>query len=152
MVASTLLRNSVSITEWLTATTFLKLRNIVLWKKLFPTINYIKLQGKNGFGNNYSTLRHSLLSLYLLFHLYINLLIDVCTSVSNWRIGALWYFSVYKLITWGPANIYLFKFNCRTKRSKLCLKLTTKKAESCSGVFIVNFEYFFFFQCFYCWL
>ena len=37
MVASALLRNSVSIEEWLTATTFVKYCNL---KKLFSAINY----------------------------------------------------------------------------------------------------------------
>ena len=37
MVARDLLRNSVSIKEWLTATTFVKYYTL---KKLFPAINY----------------------------------------------------------------------------------------------------------------
>ena len=37
MVARTLLRNSVSIEEWLVATTFVKYCTL---KKLFPAINY----------------------------------------------------------------------------------------------------------------
>ena len=37
MVARTLLRNSVSIEEWLAATTFVKYYTL---KKLFPAINY----------------------------------------------------------------------------------------------------------------
>ena len=39
MVARALLRNSVSIEEWLAATTFVKYCTL---KKLFPTINYKK--------------------------------------------------------------------------------------------------------------
>ena len=54
MVASALLRNSVSIEEWLTATTFVKYCTL---KKLFPAINY---KEKMFFRNNYSTLDHSL--------------------------------------------------------------------------------------------
>ena len=46
MVASALVRNSVSIEEWLAATTFLKYYTL---KKLFPAINYSNLQGKNAF-------------------------------------------------------------------------------------------------------
>ena len=46
MVASALVRNSVSIKEWLAATTFLKYYTL---KKLFPAINYSNLQGKNAF-------------------------------------------------------------------------------------------------------
>ena len=60
MVASALLRNSVSTEQWLAATTFVKKRNTVLWKKLFPSINYSNLQKKMFFRNNYSTLDHSL--------------------------------------------------------------------------------------------
>ena len=41
--------NIVSIKEWMVATTFVKYRNNVLWKKLFSTINHIKLQRKNVF-------------------------------------------------------------------------------------------------------
>ena len=44
MVAST-----ISIEDWLAATTFVKYRNSVLWKKLFPDIKYSNLQGKNDF-------------------------------------------------------------------------------------------------------
>ena len=54
MVARTLLRNSVSIEEWLAATTFVKYFTL---KKLFPTINY---KEKMFFRNIYSTLDHSL--------------------------------------------------------------------------------------------
>ena len=39
MVARTLLRNSLSIEEWLAATTFVKYCTL---KKLFPAINYKK--------------------------------------------------------------------------------------------------------------
>ena len=55
MVASTLLRNSVSIEEWLAATTFLKYCTL---KKPFLAINY---KEKMFFRNNYSTLDHRLL-------------------------------------------------------------------------------------------
>ena len=54
MVAKTLLRISVSIEEWLAATTFLKYCTL---KKLFPAINY---KEKMIFRSNYSTLDHSL--------------------------------------------------------------------------------------------
>ena len=50
MVARALLRNSLSIEEWLAATTFVKYCTL---KKLFPAINYKKK-------SNYSTLNHSL--------------------------------------------------------------------------------------------
>ena len=69
MVASPLLRNSVSIEEWLATTTFVKFCTL---KKLFPAINY---KEKKFFRNNYSTL-----DLYLYESLLIILL---CSSVSN---------------------------------------------------------------------
>ena len=58
-------------------------------------------------------------------------------------ISALYYFSVCKLIGWDPASIYLFKGSGRDtiKRCEICSKLTTNTEESCSGVFIVNFEH-----------
>ena len=54
MVARALLRNSVSIEEWLSANNFVKYCTL---KKLFSAINYKK---KMFFRNNYSTLDHSL--------------------------------------------------------------------------------------------
>ena len=54
MIARVLLRNSVSIEEWLAANTFEKHRTL---KKLFPAIKYKK---KMFFRNNYSTLNNSL--------------------------------------------------------------------------------------------
>ena len=62
MVVGALLRNSVSIEEWLTATTFVKYCNL---KKLFSAINY---KEKMFFGNNYFGSQSFLMSLYLLFH------------------------------------------------------------------------------------
>ena len=54
MVASALVRNSISIEEWLAATTFVKYCTL---RKLFPAINY---KEKMIFRNNCSTLDHSL--------------------------------------------------------------------------------------------
>ena len=54
MVARALLRNSVSIEEWLAASTFVK--HCIL-KKLFPEINY---KEKMFFRNNCFSLHHSL--------------------------------------------------------------------------------------------
>ena len=54
MAAKTLLRISVSIEEWLAATTFVK---YCILKKLFVAINYNE---KMIFKNNYSTLDHIL--------------------------------------------------------------------------------------------
>ena len=53
-VLCALLRNSMFIEEWLAATTFVKYWTL---KKLFPVINY---KEKMFFGNNNSTLDHSL--------------------------------------------------------------------------------------------
>ena len=53
MVASALLKNSVSIKEWLAEATFVKYCTL---RKLFPAINYKK---KMIFRNDYSTLDHS---------------------------------------------------------------------------------------------
>ena len=57
-------------------------------------------------------------------------------------IAAVCYFSVYIFIRWDPANIYLFKVNSKNTKacSNLCSKLPINTVESCSGVFIVNFE------------
>ena len=55
MVARALLRNSVSIEEWLASTTSVKY--CTLKKKLFPAINY---KEKIFLRNNYSILDHSL--------------------------------------------------------------------------------------------
>ena len=54
MVARALLRYTVSIEEWLSATTFVKYCTL---KKLFPAINYKK---KMFFRDNYPILNHSL--------------------------------------------------------------------------------------------
>ena len=58
-------------------------------------------------------------------------------------IAAVCYFSVYKLIGWDSANIYLFKVNRRNTRKgcELYPKSTINTAKSCSGVFIVNFDH-----------
>ena len=57
-------------------------------------------------------------------------------------IAAVCYFSVYKLIGWEPANIYLFKVNSKNTKtwSDVCPKLPINTVEIRSGVFIVNFE------------
>ena len=54
MVLCALLRNSLSIDEWLAVTNFVKYCTL---KKLFTAINY---KEKMFFRNNYSTLDHSL--------------------------------------------------------------------------------------------
>ena len=54
MVARALLKNSVSIEEWLPATSFLKYCTL---ENLFPAINY---KEKMFFRNNYPTLNDSL--------------------------------------------------------------------------------------------
>ena len=64
MIARALLRNNVSIEEWLAATTFVKYCTL---KKLFPAINYKK---KNVFSEQllYFESQSFLMSLYLSFH------------------------------------------------------------------------------------
>ena len=71
---------------------------------MLPAISY---KEKMFLKNNYSTLDHSLLSwvfTYYFTKIFVHLSI----------IAALSYFSVYNLISWIAANIYLFKFNSRT--------------------------------------
>ena len=62
---------------------------------------------------------------------------------QQYVIPALCYFSVYKLISWNPANIYLSKVNSinTRERCKTWRKLTIKTVESHSGVVIVNLEH-----------
>ena len=62
MVLCALVRNSISIEEWLAATTFVK---YCILKKLFPAINY---KEKMSFRNNHSTLDQSFLMSLYLFH------------------------------------------------------------------------------------
>ena len=83
----------------------------------------------------YSGLQPFLMSCYFTgIFVHLPVIVSVC------------YFSVDKLIGWGPANIYLFKFNIRKtrKRYEICLKLKINAIESRSDVFAV--------KCFYCWL
>ena len=58
--------------------------------------------------------------------------------------AAVCYFSVYKLIRWDPANIYLFKVNSKNTKtwSDVCPKLPINTVEGRFGVFIVNFEHY----------
>ena len=55
-------------------------------------------------------------------------------------IAAVFYFRVYRLIGWDPANTYLFKFNWRNtrKRYEICSKFAINTMESCSVVFTVK--------------
>ena len=101
MVARALLRNSVSIEEWLAAITFVKYCTL---KKLFPAINYKK---KMLFRSNYSTLNHSR-HLWVFTYYFTKAFVHLQVSAAGC------YFSVYKLIGWDQANIYLFKVNSST--------------------------------------
>ena len=78
-------------------------REILCSEKMFPAINY---KEKMILRNSYSTLDHGLLS--WVFSYYFTK-IFVLLSI----IAALSYFSVYKLISWDAANIYMFKLNSR---------------------------------------
>ena len=60
---------------------------------------------------------------------------DIFVHLSITRVC---YFSVYKLIGWDAAKIYLFE----ATRCRICPKLTINTVESRSGVFIVNFKHF----------
>ena len=87
------------------------------------------------FRNNYFGLQPFLMSFYF-----------TTIFVHQPVIVAIYYYSVHKLIVWDPANIYLFKFNCRNtrKRYEICPKLTINTIENRSDVFT--------FKWFYCWL
>ena len=77
---------------------------ILFSEKIFPEITY---KEKMFLINNYFTLDHSLflwIFTYYFTKIFVHLLI----------IAVVCYFSVYKLIGWGAANIYLFKFNSKT--------------------------------------
>ena len=99
IVASALLRNSLSIEEWLAAATFMKyctLKNFSLRLTArkqclaMATLLWITVFSYK-----------SLLNILLRFFLHLSIIAAPC------------YFSVYKLIGWDTANIYLFKFNSR---------------------------------------
>ena len=68
---------------------------------------WLKLQEKMFFSNDYSTLDHSLF-LWVFTYYFTKIFVHLSLIVATC------YFSVYKLIGWNPANIYLFKFNNRT--------------------------------------
>ena len=62
-------KKCVSIEEGLAATTIVKQRNTVLWKKLFPATDYNNLQGENVLEEQllYFGSQSFLMNLYLLF-------------------------------------------------------------------------------------
>ena len=64
MVASALLRNTVSIKELIAATPLVKQRNTVLYKKMFPAIKHSNVQGKIFFRNNFFGSQLFLMSCY----------------------------------------------------------------------------------------
>ena len=135
MAASALLKNTVSIEEWIAAATFVKQRNAAAWKKLFPETKRSNLQGKTFFMSNYFGPHPFLMNFYLT---------KICVHLPV--IAVVRYFSVYKLIRWDPANFYVFKVNSQNirKRHEIRSKFTINTIESYSGVFTV--------KCFYCWL
>ena len=69
-------------------------------------------------------------------------------------IAAVCYFSIYKLIGWDPANIYLFKVNSKSTKTwkDVCPKLPINTPESRSGAFIDNFENYSHFFSVFLWL
>ena len=74
-------RNSVSIQDWLAATTFVKYCTL---KKLFPAINY---KEKMFFRNNYSTLDYSLF-LYESLLIISLMFLYICKYVQQYVISA----------------------------------------------------------------
>ena len=133
MAASALLKNTVSIEEMDGRYLREIKKHCTLKKKLFPATKRSNLQGKTFFRRNYFGSHPFLMSCYFT-KIFVHLPV----------IAAVCYFSVYKLIGWNPANIYLFKVNSinTRKRYEICPKFTINKIESCSGVFTV--------KCFYC--
>ena len=128
IVAKTLLRISASTEEWLAATTFVKYCTL---KKLFPAINY---REKMIFRNNCSTLDHSLF-LWVITYYFSKIFVHMSVIVTV-LFQRLWNDRV------GPSK-HLFVQSQQQgtrKRSELCPKLTIKRVESRSSVFIVNFE------------
>ena len=105
------------------------------WKKLLPATKRSNLQGKTFFRYSYFG-SHPFLMICYFTKIFVHLPV----------IAAVCYFSIYKLIWWDPANIYLFKVNSRNtrKRYEICLKFRINRIKSCSGVFPV--------KCFFCWL
>ena len=81
VTASALLKNTVSIEEWLAATTFMKKRNTVLRKKLFPSI---KRRKKCFVTNNYFGSQPFLMSCYLT-KIFVHL--SVISAFVNWQGG-----------------------------------------------------------------
>ena len=128
MVAKTLLRISVSIEEWLAATTFVKYCTL---KKLFPAINY---KEKMIFRNNYSTLDHSLF-LWVITYYFTNIFVHM-PVIATVLLQRLWIDRV------GPSKHLLVQSQqqCTRNRSELCPKLTIKWVESRSGAFVFNYE------------
>ena len=96
----------------------LKIRNTVLWKKLFPAIKHSKLH-RISFGGT-TTLDSSLFLISCYFNkifVHLSVIAEVC------------HFSVYKLIRWDPVNMQWFQMSSRNTRKgyEMCLKLTIYK-------------------------
>ena len=87
MAASALLKNTVSIEEWLAVATFVKLRNTVPWKNCSLQLNAVTYKEKHSFRNNYFGSYPFLMSCYF-NKIFVHLPV----------IAAVYYFSVYKLI------------------------------------------------------
>ena len=102
-----------------------KQRSTVLWKKLFLRLN----TRKHVFMNNYLGSQSFLYFAKIFVHLSV--IVAVC------------FFSIYKLIGWGPVNLYLFKVITRytRKRCGICSTWLINTVESHSGDLFVNFKY-----------
>ena len=132
MAAYALLKNTVSIEELMAAATFMIKKTLYSEKKCSLQLNTVSYKGKIIFLRTTTFGSQPFLTSYLFTKIFVHL--SVITGVC--------YSSVYKLIGWDPANVYLFDVNSKNTRnmSEICSKLTIKIIESCSCVFIVNFE------------
>ena len=135
MAASTLLKNTVSIEKWMAAASLWNKETLYPEKNCSLRLSEVTYKEKYFFRNNYFG-SHPFLMSFNFTEIFVHLSV----------IAAVCYFSVYKLIGWDPASIYLFNINSRNtrKRYEICPKFTINTIESCSDVFT--------FKCFYCWL
>ena len=126
--------NTVSIKEWWPQLLSWNKEALIRKKEKNCSLrlNTVKYKGKTFFRNYYFGSQSFFMSCHFT-KIFVNLLIIAAASSFN----------VFKLIGWGPANIYLFRFNSRNtrKRCEICSKFTIKALECRSGVFIVKFKH-----------
>ena len=104
-------------------------KHCTLKKNCSLRLHAVTYKEKHFFRNNYFGSHPFLMSCYF-------------TKIFVYRpvIAAVCYFSAYKLIGWGPANVYLFKVNSRNsrKRYEICPKFTINTIESYFGVLLLS--------------